>query len=241
MGTSLHPPQIIIGARGFYVVWLPADPGAVAKLVPEGLTPAEGCPVYINQYRVDDSSQTSSHGQADAFGSYSLTYLGADLAGLDADADTPGRWWTHYYNSSEPMTRYAEAHGVPATGGRNETTLEIDGDPNERHRCVATTILDGTPQIRTTATVGLDSPIRATGQLRYITRVSGEFTSGRYAYVADIADTFNVESVEFLDPNHPIYQLRPADPLTVTFGIYYADMYFCYPGGEGPVGSTHGN
>ena len=95
--------------------------------------------------------------------------------------------------------------------------------------------------IRTTATVELGNPVRANGQLRYITRVDGEFTSGRYAFVADIAETFTVESVEFLDPNHPIYQLRPADPLTVTFGIYYADMYFCYPGGEGPLGSTHGS
>ncbi len=62
MGTAQHPPQVIVGARGFYAVWLPADPDAVAKLVPEGLTPADGCPVFMNQYRVDDSAQTSSHG-----------------------------------------------------------------------------------------------------------------------------------------------------------------------------------
>jgi hypothetical protein len=235
MGTALHPPQVITGARGFYAVWLPADPDAVAKLVPEGLSPAEGCPVFMNQYLVDDSAQTSSHGLDDAFGSYSLTYLGADLANLDAAPEVPGRWWTHYFNSSEPMARYAEAHGVPAQG-RAETTLEIDGS-----RYVGTTVLDGSPVIRTTATVDLGNLVRATGQLRYITRLGGEFHSGRYAFVADIAETLNIESIEFLDPNHPIYQLRPADPLTVTFGIYYADMSFCYPGGEGPVGSTHGS
>ncbi|MEW6474196.1 MAG: hypothetical protein AB1679_18240 [Actinomycetota bacterium] len=235
MGTSLHPPQVIVGARGFYAVWLPADPDAVAKLVPEGLTPAEGCPVFMNQYRVDDPAQTSSYGLDDAFGSYSLTYLGADLANLDAAPEVPGRWWTHYFNSSEPMSRYAEAHGVPAVFGSAETTLEIDGS-----RYVGTTILDGAPVLRTIATVELGNLVRATGQLRYITRVGGGFTSGRYAFVADIAETLNIESIEFLDPNHPIYQLRPADPLTVTFGIYYADMSFCYPGGEGPVGSTHG-
>ena len=240
MGTALHPPQVIVGARGFYAVWLPADPDAVSKLVPEGLTPAEGCPVFMNQYRVDDSAQTSSHGQDDAFGSYSLTYLGADLANLDAAPEVPGRWWTNYFNSSEPMARYAEAHGVPAQTGA-ETILEIDGTPNSRTRCVGTTIIDGSPVIRTTATVELGNLVRANGQLRYITRVGGEFHSGRYAFVADIAETLTIESIEFLDPNHPIYQLRPADPLTVTFGIYYADMYFCYPGGEGPVGSTHGS
>ena len=236
MGTALHPPQVIVNARGFYAVWLPADPDAVAKLVPEGLTVAEGCPVFMNQYRVDDPAQTSSHGLEDAFGSYSLTYLGADLANLDAAPEVPGRWWTHYFNSSEPMGRYAEAHGVPAVFSSAESTLEIDGS-----RYVGTTILDGSPVIRTTATVELGSRPRANGQLRYITRVDGEFISGRYAFVADIAETVTFESIEFLDPNHPIYQLRPADPLTVTFGIYYADMYFCYPGGEGPVGSTHGN
>lgn len=236
MGTAQHPPQVIVGARGFYAVWLPADPDAVAKLVPEGLTPADGCPVFMNQYRVEDSTQTSSHGSEDAFGSYSLTYLGADLAGLNVNPDTPARWWTHYLNSSEPMARYAEAHGVPAVHTPAESTLEIDGS-----RYVGTTIVDGTPVIRTTARVELGNPVRVNGQLRYITRVNGEFTSGRYAFVADIAETLAIESIEFLDPNHPIYQLRPADPLTVTFGIWYEDMYFCYPGGEGPLGSAHGS
>jgi hypothetical protein len=207
----------------------------VAKLVPEGLTPADGCPVFMNAYGVADSAQTSSHGSEDAFGSYSLTYLGAELDGLDAGPDNPGRWWTQYFNSSEPMRRYAEVHGVPALPG-GQTTVELDGD-----RLVVTLTLDGSPAIRTTARVELGNRVRANGQLRYITRVNGEFVSGRYAYVADLAETFTVESLEFLDPNHPIYQLRPADPLTVTFGIYYADMWFCYPGGEGPLHTLHGS
>lgn len=237
MGTALHPPQVIVGARGFYAVWLPADPDAVAKLVPEGLTPADGCPVFMNQYRVDDSSQTSSHTSGDAFGSYSLTYLGVDLAGLNVNPETPARWWTHYINSSEPMVRYAEAHGVPATHSRTEVALEIDG-----RRYGATTIVDGSAVLRTTATVERGSLVRANGQLRYITRVDGQFTSGRYAFVADVAETIEIGSIDFLDPEHPIYQLRPANPLTVTFGIYYADMCFCYPGGEGPLGSSmHGS
>jgi len=235
MATALHPPQVIVGARGLYLVWLPADPDAVAKLVPEGLTPAEDCPVFMNQYLVDDSAQTSSHGQEDAFGAYSLTYLGADLAGLDAAPEVPGRWWTHYYNSSAPMTRYAEAHGVPALPGA-ETTIDHDGT-----RVVVTTVVDGTPVIRTTAAAEVGSPVRANGQLRYITRVKGEFTSGRYAFVADLAERLTVESLEFLEPKHPSYQLRPAGPLTVTFGIFYTNIMFCYPGGEGPLHSLHGS
>src|SRR5919206_20463 len=52
MGTALHAPQVIIDARMLYLVWLPADPDAAAKLVPEGLTPAEDRPVYLNPYLV---------------------------------------------------------------------------------------------------------------------------------------------------------------------------------------------
>ena len=65
--------------------------------------------------------------------------------------------------------------------------------------------------------------------------------SGRYPFVMDGAETFAVESVEFLDPSHPVYALRPADPLTVTFGFYSPSISFCYPGGEGPLGSEAGS
>src|SRR5579884_1240591 len=126
MGTSLHPPQLITNSRMLYLVWIPADPDGVAKLVPEGLTPAEDGACYMNQYVVDRADQTSAVG-GEGFGAYSLTYLGADLAGLDTEAGVPGRWWTHYFNSSEAMSRYARAHGVPA-GEPGRTTLELDGD-----------------------------------------------------------------------------------------------------------------
>ena len=234
MGTSLHPPQLIVDARMLYLVWLPADPDAVAKLVPDGLTPAPDRPVYLNQYVVDDAAQVSNAASPDAFGPYSITYLGADLAGLDAADGTPGRWWTHYYNSSEPMRRYASAHGIPVLGAA-DTTLDLDGDV-----LVATTVIDGTPVIRTTCRVEVGTPLRVTGQLRYITRLD-DFVSGRYAFVADLAETFEVRSIEFLEPTHPIYQMRPADPLTVTFGFYSPAISFCYPGGEGPLGGEHGS
>jgi len=234
MGTSLHPPQLITNSRMLYLVWLPADPDAVAKLVPEGLTPADDRACYINQYVVDGPDQTSSSGD-EGFGSYSLTYLGADLKGLDTEAGVPGRWWTHYYNSSEPMSRYALNHGVPA-GEPGRTTLTLDGDT-----LVATTHLGGQPVIRTTAKVTVGTAARSVGQLRYITRRDDEFVSGRYAFVADVAEHFEVQSFEFLDPNHSTYQLRPADPLQVTFGFYAPSMTFVYPGGEGPLGSEHGS
>lgn len=234
MGTALHPPQLIVDARMVYLVWLPADPDSVAKLVPEALTPAADRAVYLNQYVVDDDTQISNAGHADAFGSYSITYLGADLAGLDASDEIPGRWWTHYYNSSEPMRRYASAHGIPV-GGAAETTLELSGGIVE-----ATTTIDGAPIIRTRCRTEVGTPERATGQLRYITALDGALMSGRYAFVASLAEHFEVLSVEFLDPTHPVYQLRPADPLAITFGFYSPGISFCYPGGEGPLGGTHG-
>jgi hypothetical protein len=233
--VTLHAPQLITAARMLYAVWLPADPAAAAALVPEGLTAREGAPVYINQYIVDDAAQTSSAGHPEGFGAYSLTYLGVELAGLDTEDGTPGRWWTHYFNSSPPMIAYALARGVPATSGRTE--LELSGG-----RCVATTRgEDGQELIRTTAHVEVGTPVRANGQLRYITRVGGELVSGRYPFVVDCAETFAVETVEFLDTAHPVYALRPADPLTVTFGFYSPSISFCYPGGEGPLGSEAGS
>jgi hypothetical protein len=232
--VGLHAPQLIVGARMLYLVWMPADPTAAAALVPEELDAAPGSPVFMNQYVVDDAGQTSNAGSAEGFGAYSLTYLGVDLAGLDTEDGTPGRWWTHYLDSSPNMVRYAAAHGVPA--GAGETSLDLaDG------RLAATTTIDGAEAIRTTARVDLGTPARATGQLRYLTRVNGEIVSGRYPFVMDAAETFAVESVDFLGGDDALQALRPADPLEVTFGFYSPSISFCYPGGEGPLGTEHGS
>lgn len=232
---ALHAPQLIVGARMLYLVWLPEDPGAAAALVPDELQAAPGSPVFMNQYVVDDAGQTSNAASDEGFGSYSLTYLGVDLAGLDTEDGTPGRWWTHYFDSSENMIRYAAAHGVPA--GSGETQLELQGG-----QLVATSKVDGEPAIRTTARVELGTPGHVTGQLRYVTRVDGTLVSGRYPFVMDAAETFEVGSVEFLDGGpDSLRALRPADPLQVTFGFYSPSISFCYPGGEGPLGSEHGS
>jgi hypothetical protein len=217
-----------------YAVWLPEDASAAAALVPDGLEAAADAPVFMNQYVVDDAAQTSNAASADGFGAYSLTYLGVDLAGLDVEDGTPARWWTHYLNSSENMIHYALARGVPAGPGR--TTLEL-----EAATLVATTSDGETPIVRTTARVEIGTPVRATGQLRYLTRVGGELVSGRYPYVADLAASFDVVSIEFLEPGHPVSALRPREPLTVTFGFYSPSISFCYPGGEGPLGSPAGS
>ena len=115
--------------------------------MPDELTAREGAPVFINQYIVDDAAQTSGAAHPDGFGAYSLTYLGVELAGLDTEDGTPGRWWTHYLDSSPSMISYALARGVPATAGRTE--LELGGG-----RLVATTWGEqGQELIRTTVRV----------------------------------------------------------------------------------------
>jgi hypothetical protein len=50
--------------------------------------------------------------------------------------------------------------------------------------------------------------------------------------------TFRVTSLEFLDPEHPVYALRPASPLQVVAGSsFYAPRdSFVYPGGEYDMG-----
>jgi len=232
--SPLLAPQLIRGARMIYLVWTPEDASAVAALVPKELRPEARRSVFMNQYIVDSAEHTSNSGLPGSFGSYSLTYLGVDLEGLDAQPNTPGRWWTHYFNSSANMIAYAKKHGVPASAG--QTTLQMNGD-----RLVATTLQGGAPIIRTSCTtkVGVGQP--ASGQLRYITRVDDQLISGRYAFVMKAADQFRVDEIQFLDRLNPIYALRPKSPLEVTFGFYSPDITFCYPGGEGPLNTPpHG-
>ena len=53
-----------------------------------------------------------------------------------------------------------------------------------------------------------------------------------YPYVAEPVDPFVVESVEFLEPEHPVYALRPENPLTIGYGFYSPRASFAYPGGQ---------
>ncbi|MGD9697276.1 MAG: hypothetical protein AB7V42_16635 [Thermoleophilia bacterium] len=218
--SKFEAPQMVLNSRMLYFGWIPADPDAVAALVPDGLTPAESRAVFMNQYAVDSENQTSN------FAPYSLTYIGPDLAGADApDGVTPGRWWTGYFNSNADMREYAVERGVPATPG--STTLDLDDGT-----LVVTTTADDTPIIRTTVKVGAPGDVVARGQLRYFTKVEQDLVSGYYPYVATLFDPFEVVSLEFLEPSHPVYALRPADPLQIVWGFYSEDASFCYPGGE---------
>lgn len=219
--NKLAAPQMVINSRMLYFGWIPEDPAAVKSLVPNRFKPNARGAVFMNQYVVDTDEQTSG------FGAYSLTYLGADLQNLDAPGGVnPGRWWTHYFNSSSSVIQYVLERGVPATPGR--TTLSLNGNT-----LIAITESNGTPIIRTTARVGNTIASVDRGQLRYITKkTKGPFSSGVYPYVSEIVTPWQIVNLEFLQPSHPVYALRPKRPLEITFGFYAPRSSFCYPGGE---------
>ena len=165
----------------------------------------------MNQYVVDSDEQTS------AFEAYSLTYAGADLAGHDTpDGDVPGRWWTHYFNSNADMRDYAAARGVPASAGSTTLVLE-DGV------LTATTEADGVPVIRTTATVGDGIAVRRAGPAAL--RDRGERRADQRPLPvprAARASGWEVTSLEFLEPDHPVSALRPGRPPRGDLGLLLA-------------------
>lgn len=223
--NQLPAPQMVLHSRMIYTSFLPADPDACARLLPPTLAPAASHAIYMNQYVVDSAEQTTG------FGAYSLTYLGLDVAGHAApDGVTPGRFFTHYFNSSKIMREYVRPQGVPATPGR--TTLELDGDV-----LTATTFVDDRPIIRTRARVG-EVALTVSGHLRYITQVKDRLVSGLYPYIGDLVSPFEVQSIEFLDPEHPVYALRPKQPLEVlpAASFYAPKDSFVYPGGVEDLG-----
>lgn len=220
--SPLAAPQLVIDSRMVYSSWIPADPKAAAKLLPKGLSPAANQAIYMNQYVVDSEEQTSG------FGAYSLTYLGLDLANVTApDGVTPGRFFIHYFNSSAVMREYVLERGVPASPG--ETTLEVHGKNLE-----ATTYVDGVPIIRTRAKVSKKIGVVARGHLTYVTKLGRKLIAGNYAYIGDLVDPYELLSVEFLAPDHPLWAIRPAQPFQpVTGSCWFAPRdSFVYPGGE---------
>ena len=229
--STLAAPQLIRHSRMLYANWLPADPEACAALLPRSLEPAQNHAVYMNQSVVDSAEHTTG------FGAFSLTYLGLDLATHPTpDGHKPGRYFTNYLTSSEIMRAYVLDRGVPATFGTTE--LQLEGDA-----LTATTYADGKPIIRTKARVSnLDDVSVFTGHVRYITRVGDRLVSGLYPYIVDVANQSEIVSIEFLDPSHPVYALRPRQPLDLLdYDCFYAPRNsIAYPGGEEDIGPYEG-
>ncbi|MFD2766089.1 hypothetical protein [Micromonospora eburnea] len=213
-------PQLVVNARVLQFSWLPADPDAAAALVPAGLRPRPDRQVFLCQYVVDDGEQTSG------FDAFSLTYLGLALDGIDPlpVEGIPGGWWTHYLASTPQVRAFAVARGAPVASG--ETRLDLRGE-----HLTGETIVDGAPIIRTVARVGHTGSRVCSGHQRYLTARDGQLFHADYPYVAEPVTPFEVESVEFLAPRHPLYALRPANPLVICGGLYSPRASFAYPPG----------
>lgn len=209
-------PQIVVNCRKLYVSWLPADPDAVAALVPPSLYPRPNRQVVLNQHVVDDEVQSSG------LGAYNLTFLGVSLCDPPGGVGQAG-WWTHCITSSCQLLGRAEARGAPVLTGRTKI-CEYDSG------VVAETEIDGVPVIRTRCRVGDVCNTVSSGHHQYFTRRDGQLVSAVYPYLAEVATPFEVESVEFLEPEHSTYALRPANPLGVASGFYSPRASFAYPG-----------
>ncbi|WDZ82138.1 hypothetical protein [Micromonospora cathayae] len=221
--------QLVVQSRMLQLGWLPADPAAVAAALPAGLHAAPGHPVVLTQYVVDDDAQTSG------FEAYSVTGLGVALAGPDghpADrdrpahdtADEPARWWAWQLTSSPRVRDHTAASGVPARPGH--TRLTVTGGT-----LLAVTEADGAPLIRLRVRVGDPGHTVLRGRERQVALRDGRAHDVRHPYVVEPVSPFEVESVEFLRPEHPVWALRPANPLTILHGFYSPRASFAHLGG----------
>ena len=217
---ELLPPQLVVNSRMMFLSYLPAEPAAIAEALPAGLglTPVKSRAVVLVHYVVDRDEQTSG------FGAYSLSYICFDVVDHDADPETPGRWFSHYFISSPRVRDYAIARGIPATDG--ETTLEFEGDT-----LVATAVVDGRPLIRSRARTSGEVGETTGGQLMVLSALDGRVMRNRHAVIMERARDFEMRSISFLDPTHSVHPFRPKEPLELVFGFHAPRASFCYPGG----------
>lgn len=220
---EVMPPELILDSRMLYFGWVPKDADAVRQLLPGGLRAKPTSQVFMNQYVVARDEQNSS------VGAYSTTYLGVDVCGLDVNELVPARWWTHFWTSNTAMSKYSAACGAPVRPGGN-TVLEL-----QNGNLIATTFDQGREIIRTTATFGPEVEEYVRTHLRYITKLGEGLHQGMYPAIGRCARDLRVTSVEFLDPNHDVYALRPKNPLEVVWGFYFTKASFCYPGRADPL------
>jgi hypothetical protein len=217
-------PQLVVNAPTLLFSWLPADPDAVAALVPPGPRVRPDRQVFLCQYVVDDETQTSG------LGPYSLTFLAVGLSGMDPPTrGYPGGWWTHYLASSPRVRQYAAARGAPVAAG--ETVVGVRGG----RLSTETRAEDGRALIRVLGRAGHPGTEARSGHQRYLAARDGELLISDYPFVAEPVSPFEIESVEFLDPDHPVYALRPANPLQICWGFYSPRVSFAYPARPNPL------
>ena len=97
---ALLSPQLVLDAHMLRSWYVPADPEAVAALLPDGLRPLDNRQALLNQYVVETDDQTSG------FGAFELSYAGPNAAGHDVGG-LPAAWPAEYVNSNPRMRDYA--------------------------------------------------------------------------------------------------------------------------------------
>ncbi len=191
MSTALGSAHPRFDSRMSCTSWIPANPDACARLLPRPLKPAENRAVYLSQCVV---------------GPASLTCLALDVAGhFTPGGAAPARFVTHHLGSSERARALLRELGLPAASG--STTLEVKAGV-----MTATTYDEGTAIIRTRASVGSAATAAVAGELRYITGGDDRLVSSFCPYLAERASPYELLSIEFLEPGHPVYALRPPCP-----------------------------
>ena len=207
---ELLPPQLVVNCRMMFLSYLPGRAHGHRRRAAcrsRASRPWRAAPPSLVHYVVDRDEQTSG------FGAYSLSYICFDVVGHDADAETPGALGSATTSSPRPAcaTTPSSAASRRATG---VTTLAFEGrhpgcDGHRRRAAVD-------PLPRADDRRGRRDHRRSTdgaiGARRRVMR-------NRHAVIMERAKEFEMQSISFLDSDHPIHPFRPREPLELVFGF----------------------
>lgn len=201
----LPAPQLVTNAWMFIAAYK-ADPKALRQLLPDGLEPHPDGRVVINMYTVPKSGQTSG------FGSYSLTYLTIELKGrdsyvMDRKNGYPGRYFVHYFNSSEKMRKFAKRAGIPAEEGKT-TARTRKGKLRASLRAGGKTLIKAEAKVVGKKLANLEG-----GHLNYFGMKSGRVVKYPIPYIGKTKEIADAKIRITAPKGHPLHDLKPvAEP-----------------------------
>ena len=234
-GTWFPPTPQVLKNVWMLIVGYKADPDAIRAVLPPGLEPHDSGLVQMNMYELPDPADTSG------FGAFSLTYLTVEVAGHDSLAaegtmTLPGRYYVHYWNSSERVRTYVrEGAGIPAEPGVCSWSRDAD-------KLVSTLSVEGQEVIKATAAVTDEHLMTIGGHLHYYTHRQFPDLEGGTAIVSElvelpipfIADVYDatVEDVSFdFSDGAAAAALAPSQPLQAE-SVLYGKVALSYPAGR---------
>lgn len=214
----LPAPQLVTDAWMFMAAYK-ADPEYLKDILPEGLDPHPDGHVVINMYTVPKDTQTSG------FGAYTLTYLTVELKGRDSyvmnrENGYPGRYFVHYFNSSETMRKFAKSAGIPAEKGNTKTFIR-------NKKLKASLKVGGKTLIKAEAKVVGKKPENPEGgHLNYFGKKRNRVVKYAIPYIGATREIKDAKIKIVAPKGHPLHKLKPlADP---TWAIWTKGS-FVYP------------